>query len=328
MIGLFAVAVVWTIKTMQMGRSLPLAHTLTGSDARFYCVAFSGDGKLVAAGTDGGRVFVWDVETGDPKLSFRAHTDVVSAVAFTGDGSRVISGSSDRTARVWDSSTGLELATFAHDDSVTALCVSSDGKTLATETGSGVVRLWDLASKQSRVIFDPEGSPWPMRGFNTVRACGIAFQKGDGRLALALRGWLLLIDVRSLAVRAVGESEESAALPPAFSADGTRLFGVLVRQGEGHIWDVASGQEIGSFPIGAHFAVSPANGTVALGHTQVADWPSYVSFWNPETKAETGKYVCHGTSLTALAWSPDGRLLATATWDGTVKLWRSPDEGR
>src|SRR5262249_38055889 len=75
-------------------------------------VAFSGDGKRVASGSDDGTIKVWDAATGQDKLTLRGHTGGVTSVAFSGDGKRIASGSHDGTVKVWDSATGQDRLTL------------------------------------------------------------------------------------------------------------------------------------------------------------------------------------------------------------------------
>jgi tRNA A-37 threonylcarbamoyl transferase component Bud32 len=65
-------------------------------------VAFSGDGRRVATGTDQGAVFVWDLATGKEALGFRGHRGRVSSLDFGPDGQRLASTSQDGTVRIWD----------------------------------------------------------------------------------------------------------------------------------------------------------------------------------------------------------------------------------
>ncbi|MFM6265641.1 MAG: WD40 repeat domain-containing protein, partial [Dolichospermum sp.] len=52
------------------------------------------------------------LEIGQEKLTFKAHSDSVTAIAFTPDGKTVISGSRDNTIKAWDLKTGEVKLTF------------------------------------------------------------------------------------------------------------------------------------------------------------------------------------------------------------------------
>jgi WD40 repeat protein len=59
------------------------------------CVAFSSDGRLVAAGCASGEVLVWETANGRLVRSFKGHTAAVATVAFAPDGKRLVSTSAD-----------------------------------------------------------------------------------------------------------------------------------------------------------------------------------------------------------------------------------------
>ena len=66
-------------------------------------MAFSPDGKRIAAGNSDGTVRVWDAATGRPVgQPMTGHTGSVNSVAFSLDGKLIASGSSDQTVRLWN----------------------------------------------------------------------------------------------------------------------------------------------------------------------------------------------------------------------------------
>ena len=112
-----------------------------------YSVAFSPDGKRLAAGDRQGVTRIWDITSGEPrlKLSLPGNAGTVAGIAYSPNGMRLATGYFDGTVRVWDATTGRELLTLSlHTDAVPGLCFSPDGRRLASSSADGSVRVYAL----------------------------------------------------------------------------------------------------------------------------------------------------------------------------------------
>jgi RNA polymerase sigma factor (sigma-70 family) len=131
------------------------AHTL-------YHVAFSADGKYLAAGgalfdassaPAGGEVTVWDAKTGKVLWSNQDHKNAVRRLAFSADGKLLATPGDDSTVRVWDSFTGKHQKTFTKDGAYFfSTAFSPDGKLLAGAGQDGAARVWDLATGDEKQV--------------------------------------------------------------------------------------------------------------------------------------------------------------------------------
>jgi WD40 repeat protein/serine/threonine protein kinase len=122
---------------------------LPGLRHMIHHLAFSADGRRLAAAAWDGTVTVWDVKSKRKLHTFR-HDDRVTAVAFHPNGRQLASGSCDNTAKIWDLETGEEVDTLrGHIGYVMSVAYSDDGSLLATASGhryQGEVQLWDTAA--------------------------------------------------------------------------------------------------------------------------------------------------------------------------------------
>jgi WD40 repeat protein len=132
----------WDLATARVRTSFKVLE----GDGPFYALAFSPDGKTLAAvHAEGGTVVqLWDVEREKLRHTLKLHDFKALgsvSVAFSADGKTVAAGDYRGTLKVWDTATGrLRASATAHEieeGGVSCLALSPDGKFLATATGKG-----------------------------------------------------------------------------------------------------------------------------------------------------------------------------------------------
>jgi WD40 repeat protein len=119
-------------------------HTISVGAVSVVSLAFSRDGKRLAAGSEDNRITLLDPASGRTIRSFTGHSADVVALAFSPDGRRLASASHDRSVKIWDTSSGKELSTLrGHAGPVHAVAYSPDGKSVASAIDDAHIRLWD-----------------------------------------------------------------------------------------------------------------------------------------------------------------------------------------
>ena len=130
-----------------------LLATRTGPIAQVWTVAFSPDGRLLAAGYADGTINLWDSATHELKGSLR-HTAAIKGIQFTPDNHTLVAGAADGTIHVWETTAHKAVTWKAHDGMVAALVVAPSGKMLFTASAREV-KLWNFVPYETRVLNAP-----------------------------------------------------------------------------------------------------------------------------------------------------------------------------
>jgi WD40 repeat protein len=252
----------------------------------------------------------------------KGHSQLVEAVAFSPDGKSLASCGWDNSVQIWDVArlngrSKAEPVILPHSSVRYAVAFSPDG-TLLAAAGQDSLTIWTSASGQYAPLVEKEGE--------TYRC--VAFSPDGGTLALGSDdGKVQLWDVADRAVRAVLKAHVDVVRSIAFSPDGARL----VSSGQDReimLWDVIHGAAIrslgysGSNPVQV-VAFAPDGRNIAVG--EVTDRPQDVVLLDTETGAVRTRLKGHRHGVNALAFSPSGRMLATAGVDRCIKIWNLAD---
>lgn len=273
-------------------------------------VAISKDRRYLVA-ANGPVIRVFDLEDGKQWPALEGHQDRISALAFLPDG-KLISTSHDQTIRLWDVAGAKLLDTFAQSvGPLNTAAFSADGKYVATVGSKVEVNLFDLKAQK-----DVATLPMP----NNVAVTALAFTPDSNGLIGIGSHYARMWDVpgggeaNGFGVRGF---QGNASL--AFSADGRRLAigttGVV-------LWDATAHRVLTAYdtyrgpPRALAFSPDGSRLAVASG--------KWVQLWNVADGKAGPPLIGHARDVQSLAWSADGRYLATGGWDSTVRVWAIP----
>ncbi|MCC8242825.1 WD40 repeat domain-containing protein [Saccharothrix luteola] len=287
--------------------------TLSGHAEPVHALAFSPDGRTIATASADSTVILWDVTRSVALATLTGHTDGAYAVAFSPDGATLATGSGDTTATVWDVPTGTRLTTFTHHRSglVMALAFSPDGRTLATAGDDTAVLLWDTRHRVLRGrLTGPRTTVYTM-AFNP-RTSELAAGGEDGAI--------LLWDPDQPAVA----EHPGMVSAVAFSPDGRTI--ATAGGNRTTLWNTADRSVRAVLTDGEVFtnaaAFSPDGRLLATATQPFPCCPDGVpgntlTLWDLDTGTPVRR-VGHTGQVLSVAFSPDGRRVATAGVDRTV----------
>ena len=250
--------------------------------------ALSGDDRTVGIGGEDGSLRLLDLTTGKLQTASGRHRAAVNEASFTPNGRTLVTAGEDGDVILWDVRQAAAAETLSgHARSAFSPQIADHGKTLYTSSLDGTVLIWDLVGR---------------------RRLGRRFAAGAGndfapRYALSSDGRLL----------AHGQADGAISLVDMRTLTALGAFPVVRN----------SGVEGIGFVSGSHLLiVGGAYGSVSLvdadrGHVvkQLYGHPAHFRFRGRVTD----------NSIWTPGMSADGSLLATASKDGTVRLWSLPD---
>ncbi|MHC5540747.1 WD40 repeat domain-containing protein, partial [Singulisphaera rosea] len=308
-------------------------------------VAFSPDGKWLAASVTDRTLRIYDLSTGrehEPRLGssvqpvlqqpeedvfglLRNGTGAMRSLAFSPDGSILAAGrdgTEDESSpfslaaiRLWDVAQGQEIRTIpAHQQWVGSISFSPDGKTIASSGAESVIRFWDVAT--GREAISQSGHRSYVRSLAVSRADGTVFTGGyDG----TVRHWDPVEGRELNVIATINAPVNELALSP----DGkTLVLGTAQREGKLGLWSVAERRELIRLPLAnarisvRHVAFSPDGKTVASG---LRVWDVKSGRVLVQFRHSDAQRVQSAGDL-PIFYSPDSSRIITIERDG-VYLW-------
>jgi WD40 repeat protein len=243
-------------------------------------------------------------------VSFKGHTSGVLCVQFTPDSRKILTSSLDKTIKIWDAQSSEELHSLnGHTEAVWWISLSPDGSRCASASRDKSVKIWDVATTKNIltllghtdrvqwVAYSPDGKQLASASFDkTVKLWDAETGRESSRLAVYT----------------------SPVTCVAFSHDGAR-FASSSASGGVKIWERLTGKELFTVPgdywmlafnaDGGRLAASSTDGKVTLFDSLSGQ---KIILLRPQ----------NGPHFPSIAFSPDGKYLATGTFpEKTIKIW-------
>jgi WD40 repeat protein len=294
-------ATVWNVET---GKKM---FTLGGHQDFIAGVSFSPDGNAIVTSSGDSTARLWTAD-GQLVKELRGHTRPLAGALFSPDGKFVVTASADNTVRVWDSLDGKLVSEFrGHSQAVNSVAFSSDGQYIVTASDDQTARLWPFHPGEPGTSSTVES--WE----HSAAVTSIACSPNGSELAATTRDGKLWIDRVGLqrSVPFMYLVDRSAKVANArFSPDGQAI--ATARGPSGVIYNIDA----------LHAFVDSTRSEFIYRDAPPSDKKDKIS------EPDGVKLEGHTADINSVAFSPDGRLVVTASADGTARVFEAATGAR
>ncbi len=337
------------------------SRTFSGQKNNVTCLAFSPTGATLASGGLDSMILLWNVGSGEMRTRIQGQTEGITALAFAPKGWQLASAAKDRTVKIWTNDVSDRKPVTTLNDlkaEVWSAAFSPDGKTLVWGGKSREILGSTPPGAPSRVLnaeigatwaiaFAPDGSSYATAGYYTesaikvwnARSHALMFDlKGhtdhvrslqyspDGKSLVSgsydrtVRLW----DLASKTQRSMLSAQAMPINEARFFPDGRRLaiatgdWKAHQRPGSLVFWDLDQNT---SRILAAHQGEVKSLAISADGATVVTGGTDGIRVWDAKTGSPRQFLEAADPSVHALAFSIDGRYLASGHFLGDVVIW-------
>ena len=280
-------------------------------------LAAGAGGRVLAAGGDFNRVYVWDEKLPGGSMTLTLETGAqVSALAVDPQGRRlVVAVREDGSVRLWNlggNGSTRPAATFAGSHGITngSLAFDAEGNRLAAASTDKNVRIWK--------VLDPSAEPVVLHHFDSVVAAKFV---GDQVFTATDRGEIQVWSRDGAPVKQFHTWYESSGAAIDISNSGSRLAMSLFGRTEARVYDLRNAS---AAPI---VLKSPAGEITAIAFAPTEDRivagtaSGNIVIWEPDTKERVTTIAGgHGTGVTAIAVVDGPGIVSAGQQDGQIRL--------
>ncbi|MFX0003838.1 MAG: serine hydrolase [Promethearchaeota archaeon] len=313
---------------------------LTGHAWEVQKVVFSPDGQVLASGSHDGSIKLWDISKGEVLNTLQGHYYSVISLAFSPDGSILASGGWGKKINLWNLSTGTLIRSWSISPYIAMdLAFSPDGKSLAVGRGEWGGNFAQPQQDTLKLLNVSNGEVIQNFTGHSNAVTSVLFSE-DGSW-IASGSWDFTVKIWNVSSGNEIQSFEnhtfivsSISVSPDESILASGSFDKSI-----NLWNISSGQLLEKLSTANQevwsVAFSNNNSLLAAAVGNLDYWPkpstfweafgdmqnSSIQLWDIHNKILIETLLGHDHIIESIEFSPDGLILASGSWDWTIKLW-------
>lgn len=299
-------------------------------------LAFSADGRFVAMASPEHFAQLWRLPDLSLAHRWRHHAETWD-LDFSPDSRRLATASKNGVAHVWDTDSGAEAARLIHAGGQPTVRFAGDSRALVSRDAAGLFRVWECGDLRHERVLNFK-----------LATLQVAFDPGGRLLAVGVREGLgaiapMLIDLQTM--QALSEVPRDGAEPLPAAPHARQLLNAhkaasgVQAHSANRRWQTLAAEPGVIRVVDGNLDAAAAAGAAAAAtlrhdhdvrhcifspdetHLATVSQADHVRLWNLAVGVEVSRLTLPAPNVAAAAFSPNGRIVATAGWDGVVRLW-------
>jgi WD40 repeat protein len=293
-------------------------HCFEGNTGSVQCLAFHPQGHVLAAGFSDHKIRLWNLSMAQEILCLEGHAGGINALAFNPNGTLLVSGSEDKTVQLWDMNTGKMVRCLeGHTSPGNSVAYSPNGKLLVSVHGWHRIHLWNMQTGKQRrcletdefmaISFNPTGNTLISISSTTLQLWDLKTGKAVNRVPLNL-------------------DKPSKPIAVAISPD-NKMVAASFEDHSIQLWDLETGHHLKQLQIDDALGpmqlltFSPDSQRLALASHLILLWDVHTGELVRQIEGRSDGVNPGHDMINALAFSPNGDLIASGIGHNNVYLW-------